>query len=588
MCVEIDSAGEFNNIRNNPSNNYCLTADIDLSTLPGAGYLTITTFSGILDGNYHAVLGLRTQLFGTITGTVREIGLANVVLNVGNGNSSIVSDGIGLLANTNNGGAIRNVSVSGTIDAGSDYSIGGLVGYNQQGSIFQSHVAVSISADAGSAVGGLVGYNFLGTIGQGSAAGFITVGDNSRAGGLVGYNTNSITFSSASVSISAGNNVSAGGLVGHHFASQILSSSGGGTIAVGTGGNAGGLVGRNEASLQKVNANATVTGGAGSFIGGLVGNNDDGTILQCYQTGLVQAATGAGGVGGLVGRNDGFGIESISQCYGLGIIRSQSPAVTGGLVGVKIGNSTITSSYWNPTTSGVDTSNGGTPITTSALQSSLPAGFDAAVWRITPGASTPFILATGFEFPSALSTVIRGVRVYAFGAINQLDGVNYLDTPAHADRAAEAAAYTILARAIGVTRNIASLKDVAIDRFFWNDDTQHASFVGPITNFASRGPLMTLGASQPLTNANVIRPLRQDKLVVLRGKYQDGAVRRFHWLLATSFTVNETGTPDRVIASDPWTGRQVRISVSSKRVVQPTGFPLLDFKIDAYRVITLN
>ena len=421
-----------------------------------------------------------------------------------------------------------------------------------------------------------------------SAEGFITVGNNSRAGGLVGYNTNTIAFSSASVSITAANNVSAGGLVGHHLAAQILSSSGGGIVAVGTGGRAGGLVGLNQSSVRRVNSNATVKGGADSFIGGLVGNNDNGTILQCYQTGLVEAAAGADGVGGLVGRDVGFDKTSISQCYALGIIRSQAPGTTGGLVGIKGGNSTITSSYWNPATSGVNTSNGGTAITTAALQSALPAGFNAAIWKITPGASTPYILSAGSERASALSTVIKGTRVYAFDGISQLDRVNYVDTPAHANRASEAAAYTILARAIGVSKNVASLANVQIDRFFWNDDTQQTSFVGPVVNHATRGPLLTLGAAQQLTTANVIGPLRSDQLVLLRGKYLDGAVTRFHWMLATSFTRGAGGTPDAVIAADPWTGRQVRISVSTKQVLTPPAFPLLNFKVDAYRVISLK
>ena len=42
-----------------------------------------------------------------------------------------------------------------------------------------------------------------------------------------------------------------------------------------------------------------------------------------------------------------------------------------------------------------------------------------------------------------------------------------------------------------------------------------------------------------------------------------------------------------LIANDPYTGKQVRIHPTTKKVVSPTGFPLTTFKVTSFRVITL-
>ena len=43
-----------------------------------------------------------------------------------------------------------------------------------------------------------------------------------------------------------------------------------------------------------------------------------------------------------------------------------------------------------------------------------------------------------------------------------------------------------------------------------------------------------------------------------------------------------------IVANDPWTGQQVRINRSTKAVVAPAGFPLAQFKVDGFQVVTLK
>ena len=59
-----------------------------------------------------------------------------------------------------------------------------------------------------------------------------------------------------------------------------------------------------------------------------------------------------------------------------------------------------------------------------------------------------------------------------------------------------------------------------------------------------------------------------------------------HCLLATSYTVSGA-TPNALLALDPYTGQQVRINLTTKKVFSPANFPLTTFKVTSYRVITL-
>ena len=99
---------------------------------------------------------------------------------------------------------------------------------------------------------------------------------------------------------------------------------------------------------------------------------------------------------------------------------------------------------------------------------------------------------------------------------------------------------------------------------------------------------VSLPAATPIGETNIIGALRTGRVVEIRGTYNNGTAKATHWMLATSFIVNSTGTVTHLVANDPWTGRQVRISPSAKTVLHPSPFPLPGFTVDGYRVITLH
>ena len=196
---------------------------------------------------------------------------------------------------------------------------------------------------------GLIGYFGSGTI---RAVGVIDVDvtGNNFVGGLVGRNRGVVTANYATGPVSGGSDV--GGLVG--------GNSNYGTI---TGSYATGLV------------------SGGSNVGGLVGENFTGTITGSYATGLV---SGGSNVGGLVGENRGV----VTAGYATGPVSGNRDV--GGLVGRNSSSGTITSSYWDTTTSGQSTGDGGAGQSTAALQA--PTGYSGiyADWNVdVDGNGTP-------------------------------------------------------------------------------------------------------------------------------------------------------------------------------------------------------
>ena len=59
-------------------------------------------------------------------------------------------------------------------------------------------------------------------------------------------------------------------------------------------------------------------------------------------------------------------------------------------------------------------------------------------------------------------------------------------------------------------------------------------------------------------------------------------------MLGTLYSTNPDDTLKAVLANDPLTGMQVTINPNTKRVVAPDDFPLGDFKIDTYQLVTLT
>jgi len=151
----------------------------------------------------------------------------------------------------------------------------------------------------------------------------------------------------------------------------------------------GGLTGRNWGSITACYNSAAVTGN--DDIGGIAAGNY-GSIANSYNTGAV---TGNWDVGGLVGEN----YRNITSSYSIGTVSGETRP--GGLIGYNYQDSIITSSFWDVETSGLSTSDGGTSLTTTEMQTAgtfLDAGWDFVnetangtedIWWILEGQDYP-------------------------------------------------------------------------------------------------------------------------------------------------------------------------------------------------------
>ncbi len=247
---------------------FILTADIDLDpnlpgrkvfekaviasgTTSGSGRFIGTPFTGVFNGNGHAILNL-------------------VIKGV---------DNLGLFGRLESGAEVRDVGVVNVNIIGSGRAVGGLVGYNYDGTVAQCCSTGAISGT--SYVGGLVGDN-------GSVLTVLTPGASVTE-----------SYSDGTVDGSA----CVGGLVGSNQGSIATSYSTG--IVSATGGFVGGLVGWNcwYGDITYCYASCSISLGRNSNrIGGLVGENDW-NITQCFASGTIVSEGDSTKLGGLVGDN---------------------------------------------------------------------------------------------------------------------------------------------------------------------------------------------------------------------------------------------------------------------------------------------
>jgi hypothetical protein len=151
----------------------------------------------------------------------------------------------------------------------------------------------------------------------------------------------------------------------------------------------GGITGRNWSNITECYSTATVTGN--NNVGGIAADNY-GSITNSYNTGAV---TGIWDAGGLVGDNYG----GIATSYNTGTVSGENRA--GGFVGVNWPDTGIISGFWDVETSGISTSDGGTALTTTDMQTAatfLEAGWDFVdetengtddIWWILEGQDYP-------------------------------------------------------------------------------------------------------------------------------------------------------------------------------------------------------
>ena len=188
--------------------------------------------------------------------------------------------------------------------------------------------------------------------------------------GLVDVNVNIPTSS---------NDTKIGALVGNNEG-KIIACYSTGTIdaTAGFGSYAGGLVGYNTGTIDASFSRATVDlemeagaigGSTNIYAGGLAGYNS-GTLTATYAAGAVKGKGGSGSVGGLVGHNTladdaPSGTKTIIASYSIAPVTSVAYATTanastptiGGLTGCcddSTTTTTITASYWDFISSGID------------------------------------------------------------------------------------------------------------------------------------------------------------------------------------------------------------------------------------------
>ena len=191
-------------------------------------------------------------------------------------------------------------------------------------------------------VGVLIGEAYGTTVSGCHSTGSVKAIDN-YVGGIVGFANHyggiptTITDCSSSCAVSGDDY--AGGVNGYSITATISECYASGAITT-TDDYAGGIVGTTFGTVSNCYARGSVTGD--QYVGGLIGLNY-GTVSDCFSTG---APTGNNDVGGLIGANSG----------------------------------TATNCFWDTTTSGTETSDGGTGYATATML--LFATYGNATWDI--------------------------------------------------------------------------------------------------------------------------------------------------------------------------------------------------------------
>lgn len=358
-----------------------------------AGYTRLSTLSDI---ETSGELNTRHN-GGGLAGTIRE----NTIVQ----NCSSTADVVGDSAE---GGTLRT---------------GGLIGAVHTSTVQDSYTNGTVTGDAmdqgglaGSIYGTIVGGDDYDKYDKNSYVGSLIirchtsgpVSGRGAVGGLIGstnqasvvedcYTTGDVFATSQEV----------GGLIGNtNYFTHVIRSYATGNVS-GNGSWVGGLVGIvcNYSVVEQSFATGDVSNGR-ILTGGLVGHLSTGAeILDSYSLGNILGL--GGGVGGLVGSVEGVLLNdktdpSDDEVLGATILRSYStgspagPYSIGGLLG-DIREGTVTSSYWDVQTSGINDSLRGEGLTTDAmLQKSSYVGWDfGGIWDIEEGNSYPFFIWQG-------------------------------------------------------------------------------------------------------------------------------------------------------------------------------------------------
>lgn len=381
---QITTAKQLQDINNDLSGCYVLTADIDLAQVdfaPIGGDAETGSFSGVFDGNGHTISNLNVfagkyaGLFGCNEGVIKNVVLKDVnvygsryvggvvaentsygtvsACTVQSGNvrsdGSVSEINIGGICGINNGCFQSEFMNGADVTAQTNSTsicIGGIIGWNilsenltinatNTGNIYSSVRNKDLSSYAGGLIGYESGSSYTLTITNSRNIGDVSSSTSAtwtRAGGLVGYcgSNIAVTNSCNSGDISSSSNLSASHDNPYSYAGGLLASQSSDSSAVIT----------NSCNVGKVYSSCSYSPYAGGLLG-YNGRKSGLTITNSYNTGKVYGE-GSCMAGGLIGYDNGSK-TNIANSYNTGFINA---AYNGGLIGRSYNNKiTIEHSY---------------------------------------------------------------------------------------------------------------------------------------------------------------------------------------------------------------------------------------------------
>ena len=386
----ITSARQLNYVRNHLAAYYVLDCDIVFTDEDfveggpfyndGAGWIpigaeTATSFTGVFDGNHHAIKGLNFSitsnstiyagLFDQCDGTIKNLGLVDNDFSISTTSATVYVGGI--VGNAKNC-TIENCYVTGNVavTAESSFSyVGGIAGSLQNGTIANCFNDGTVSVECQGTftyVGGIVGVMTSGTVDSCSNYGYALGGYDT--GGIVGTIRSGTITNCKNMDTISGAAVEAGGIAG--------STSG------------------NDITISACYNTAYVC--ASKYAGGIVGYQSGGNISDCMNLGKASAENASNSsiyAGGLVGR---IASGSLSNSYNIGEVVSWG-YYAGGIAG-KASSNTISNCYYKDTTSkGVASgTDAGTKCTDAQMQTQGTfTGFDFdKVWKMGDTEAFPY------------------------------------------------------------------------------------------------------------------------------------------------------------------------------------------------------
>ena len=318
--IEIYTADQLNDIRNNLSGSYKLMSNISLSSY--ANWVPIGTesapFRGKIDGNGFKItdLTIRRSLYTGLFGYVRGGTLITLAIEGVGLNYTYVSRSYtytGSIAGYVSNGTISNSYSTGNISSGT--YVGGIAGYVSNGIINNSYNIgdVSSSFDGYSYAGGIAGYTSNSIISNSYSMGNVSSSSSGSynpyayAGGITGYVSNDIISNSYNIG-----NIYASGFSTAFYSSYTLFSSYAGGIAGHVLDNS--TIG-NSYSMGNVSSSSVANASSGvspnsSYAGGIAGHvENNNTLKNNYSIGDISSYSSytsyAGGIAGMVANSAG-------------------------------------------------------------------------------------------------------------------------------------------------------------------------------------------------------------------------------------------------------------------------------------------